>query len=404
MIKKIIAIILTSFTLFTYFSIATPVYARADADWFVAQSPVISTDESDTFTVSSAFWVTRSIGSSPHGGSDIISTRGREQSLKTKIYSMANGRVVEVNDGCPTIGHINSSCGNYRGNYVVVYHGVHKVMDINNQEKVSDIFTAYVHLARGTVSHLSKGDSVSAGDYLGDLASSGSSSGPHLHIEVAAPGDVGENGRWHNDTTGKTDPMPYIWPEGAYQETGTAFLGEPKLYNALGEFQGEGAQPSGIGSSGGGENGIYNAIANINDEWMTPKVNFIDRTYIANTRGVSTSDSALLEPTTLVGFTRFANNVYHWSFTATLFLSILFLIYMSLVTIYYLVLLPRSNTSWKLADLFEKTTGIDAVVTKKNTLDIIGRDLVAILFIAIVLSGAYTHLYNLIYSLVLQIF
>lgn len=399
---KQLALVIIALTAFLNLG-STDVFA---ADWFVAQSPLIY--EGEDFSMSSPFWADRSFGgSNPHNGLDIVKSSGSGNIFGTPIYSMADGVVIRSFDGCSNRGFINNSCGGGLGNNVIVYHGTHRVLNQDGVEVVSDIFIKYGHLRLGSNTHLNNGDTINAGELIGEVASSGSSTGDHLHVEIAAPGEVGQNGQyWGSVNMGidRSSPQPYIWPEGGKTAVRVPFKPDNTLYNALGEPQGPGAVPSGIGVSGGDgtESGGMRDL--VSEEWMTPKVNFIDRTYVANTRGVSDNDSALLTPTTLVGFTRFANNVYHWSFTATLFLSILFLVYMSLVTIYYLVLLPRSNTSWKLADLFEKTTGIDAVVTKKNTLDIIGRDLIAILFIAIVLSGAYTHLYNLIYSLILQIF
>jgi murein DD-endopeptidase MepM/ murein hydrolase activator NlpD len=50
--------------------------------------------------------------------------------------------------------------------------------------------TFYMHMKEGTLTSKGRGDYVYAGEYLGILASSGNSSGPHLHFEVRNPDGV----------------------------------------------------------------------------------------------------------------------------------------------------------------------------------------------------------------------
>jgi biotin carboxyl carrier protein len=87
-----------------------------------------------------------------HSGLDISAPQG------TPVKAAAAGTVVDVNGGA----------GGAYGNYVVVKHS-------------EGVYTLYAHLSAVTVS---EGTSVSAGQQIGNVGSTGTSSGPHLHFEV----------------------------------------------------------------------------------------------------------------------------------------------------------------------------------------------------------------------------
>lgn len=86
------------------------------------------------------------------------------------IVAAADGEVSSANDGCfdrCTSGACD--CGGGFGNYVRVTHADGKR-------------TYYGHMMEGSV-QVSVGDRVTCGQRLGKVASSGSSTGPHLHFE-----------------------------------------------------------------------------------------------------------------------------------------------------------------------------------------------------------------------------
>lgn len=86
------------------------------------------------------------------------------------VVAAADGEVSYANDGCfdrCTSG--NCDCGGGFGNYVRITHADGKR-------------TYYGHMMEGSV-QVSVGDLVTCGQRLGKVASSGSSTGPHLHFE-----------------------------------------------------------------------------------------------------------------------------------------------------------------------------------------------------------------------------
>lgn len=70
-----------------------------------------------------------------------------------------------------------------RGNYVVINHG-------------GDVETHYYHLENGSVT-VALGDHVMAGDVIGQMGSTGASTGAHLHFQMEIHGEP-------------VDPLPYI--------------------------------------------------------------------------------------------------------------------------------------------------------------------------------------------------
>jgi len=105
----------------------------------------------------------------PHTGTDYAMPVG------THIVAAAPGTVIARNDGCANYGSFGNTCGGRCGNYVRLQHddGTH---------------TLYCHMERGTP--IQNGTRVSCGQYLGRSASSGSSTGPHLHFGFM-PGGYG---------------------------------------------------------------------------------------------------------------------------------------------------------------------------------------------------------------------
>jgi MYXO-CTERM domain-containing protein len=97
-----------------------------------------------------------------HSGTDISVAVG------TAVLASADGTVVATNNGCANYGYVGNPCGGRCGNYVQLEHA-------------DGSRTVYCHMQLNSVM-VSRGQRVRCGAQLGRSASSGSSSGPHLHF------------------------------------------------------------------------------------------------------------------------------------------------------------------------------------------------------------------------------
>ncbi|MFV4914182.1 M23 family metallopeptidase [Microbacterium lacticum] len=96
-----------------------------------------------------------------HAGSDFAAADG------TAIYAVADGRVVQA------------SYTDAGGGVIVIEHTVHG-------ERVASM---YIHMWQHGI-YVAEGDTVTAGQHIGDVGSSGHSTGPHLHLQIH-PGGAG---------------------------------------------------------------------------------------------------------------------------------------------------------------------------------------------------------------------
>lgn len=106
-----------------------------------------------------------------HNGIDLAIGRG------TPIYAVQSGVVTETNDGCYDKNTATGSdCGSGRGNFVAILHG-------------GVIETHYYHMVNGSLK-VKKGDKVGKGQLIGNVASSGNSTGNHLHFGMKVNGKL----------------------------------------------------------------------------------------------------------------------------------------------------------------------------------------------------------------------
>ncbi len=100
-----------------------------------------------------------------HDGIDISGT-----GHGSPIYAIGSGTVVYVYNGCPARGSgLGDTCGGSLGNYVVIDHG-------------NNMYGLYAHNASNNVS---VGASVSRGQVIAYMGSSGRATGTHLHFAIS---------------------------------------------------------------------------------------------------------------------------------------------------------------------------------------------------------------------------
>ena len=116
--------------------------------------------------------------------------------LGSNVYAAGNGVILKSTDGCE-YGYLTNKCG-----YPGVTGGgnqVYLLASINGGLYA----IKYLHLLKGTT--IAQGTVVNAGDIIGQVGSSGNSSGPHCHIEVYYLGDDSEMSKfaqnWNGDMT-----------------------------------------------------------------------------------------------------------------------------------------------------------------------------------------------------------
>ncbi len=97
-----------------------------------------------------------------HSGTDFSLVVG------TDIVAPAKGKVVATFNGCANYGGLGNTCGGRCGNYVKVDHG-------------DGTASVFCHMKLNSIK-VTNGQTVSCGQILGQSASSGNSSGPHLHF------------------------------------------------------------------------------------------------------------------------------------------------------------------------------------------------------------------------------
>ena len=144
--------------------------------------PVLT--EGTTYRVTSPFGyrtdpVTGEIPEEPHKGIDLTLWRG--YSALSAIGAAWDGTVTDVRDGVEGFDTVRSA-----GNRVTIDHG-------------DGVVTKYYHLANGSIP-VQVGDSVTAGQVIGQMGSTGYSTGAHLHFQLEIYGEV-------------VDPLPFLLGE-----------------------------------------------------------------------------------------------------------------------------------------------------------------------------------------------
>ncbi|MEA4874574.1 peptidoglycan DD-metalloendopeptidase family protein [Anaerorhabdus sp.] len=111
------------------------------------------------------------------------------------IKAVGNGIIIKSTDGCPT-GYLGSNCGSAQGGSSGGGNQIYLLTVIN------DVLYAvkYLHMLQGTP--IAQNTIVYAGDVVGQVGSSGNSTGNHCHVEVFKLGSMSINeyiSSWNGD-------------------------------------------------------------------------------------------------------------------------------------------------------------------------------------------------------------
>ena len=175
------------------------------SDIITSALPIL--DGGNTYKVTSPFgWRTDPVtgeGSGEHKGIDLVPWKG--WGAVAPVCAAGDGTVSAARDSVEGFDKSKSA-----GNYVIIDHG-------------DGLVSRYYHLAYGSVK-VQSGDTVSAGQIIGFMGSTGYSTGAHLHfqIEIAGvpidplpfiTGEVPDNPAGDGD--GTMDNTPADWAEDA---------------------------------------------------------------------------------------------------------------------------------------------------------------------------------------------
>lgn len=105
-----------------------------------------------------------------HNGVDLAVPYG------TEVLSIGNGIVYEINTGCSDIGKYGDDCGNGFGNYVQIKHEKDNII----------YYSFYAHMISDSIIVVPEQE-ISIGQKIGQVGSSGSSTGAHLHLTLMSP-------------------------------------------------------------------------------------------------------------------------------------------------------------------------------------------------------------------------
>lgn len=130
-------------------------------------------------------------GGGKHLGYDFASSEGSE------IIAVANGVVLVSADGC-AYGGLGSTCAGKGGS---TSGGNQIYLLVTVQNKLYAV--KYLHMKLGTP--IAQGTQVKAGDFIGQVGSTGNSSGAHCHVEIFYLGDASDFQNyldtWNGDLT-----------------------------------------------------------------------------------------------------------------------------------------------------------------------------------------------------------
>lgn len=130
-----------------------------------------------------------------YGSSTIHLGNDFAAALGTPIVAAANGLIIASANGCG-YGYLGDGCGKAQGG---LWGGGNQVYELVT---VGDGLYAILYAHMLLNSPIATGTIVSAGDQIGQLGSSGNSTGPHCHVEVTYLGPASNYSSWLSSWNG----------------------------------------------------------------------------------------------------------------------------------------------------------------------------------------------------------
>ena len=109
------------------------------------------------------------------------------------------------------------------------------------------------------------------------------------------------------------------------------------------------------------------------DAWKNKMINFQNQVYKSTFKGIDTGSTGFVNSAFISGLNKSAQKVLNYAYIGMMIITTGMFLFMFLATVIYLVVLPNGIGGYKMMDIFEKTTGLDSSVNRKNTWEIIGR-------------------------------
>ena len=352
---------------------------------FVARSPLKA--GTDVIMTSAYNTIRSGLSANPHNGVDLVKSGDTNG---VPVYAVADGTVVASAKGCNTG---DDACGGGFGNHVMISHGNYTVRDVaedfgKGKPSSGEVVTVVGHMQNGSVK-VKNGDKIKAGTQLGAIGNTGFSRGSHLHLGVY----LNNNGNFYEK---HYNPMAYAGiPKKAWNKQGVNFKVEDGFFDNTGKKVGKASGTTEASEGKTGDSDVKDS-----EEWKKPLVEFIEREFKDSKVGLADDEHGMFINNNLIlGFTNVANTALTISYLAVTFLCVAYIVYLTTITIFYLVLLPKGRANNKASDIFEKTTGIDAVYTRKGVFDILISDILGVVFVAFILGGGFVAMYNIFFQL-----
>ena len=109
------------------------------------------------------------------------------------------------------------------------------------------------------------------------------------------------------------------------------------------------------------------------DAWKNKMVNFQNTVYANTFKGIATGSDGFINSAFISGINKLSDKTLNIAYIIMMVFTTGLFLFMGVMTMVYLVILPNGLGGYKLADFFEKTTGLSASVSQRTTIDMISR-------------------------------